>query len=308
MLLLRDGEAIWMNVTGNLRRMRRPGVVVLILLALALLAPVPAARAATKNPTVYAHRGGAGYAPENTMGAFRKTEELFGERGVWLEMDTQATKDGALVIMHDDSVDRTTNCTGDVNALTLAQLSNCNAAAHFPSWPTNEPIPTLVQVLREAKANGWKLMVEIKDIPLESNFDANGKVVAAKLVKLVHAEHFPVDHLLIQSFWPRVLDQIRSLDSHLGRVLLTSSTLPNLPVGIPALGNLAYVAAGNHQVSAPDIASIGMNKFFVTVAHQLGKQVVPWTVDDYTTMARLRTWGADGIITNRPDKAFALYN
>jgi glycerophosphoryl diester phosphodiesterase len=286
--------------------MRRPGVVVLFLILVALVVPAVPARAAA-NPVVYAHRGGAGYAPENTFGAFRKTETLFGDRGVWLEMDTQATKDGALVIMHDDSVDRTTNCQGKVNALTLAQLGNCNAAAHYAGWPTVEPIPTLAQVLHEANVNGWKLMVEIKDIPGESNFDATGKVVAQQLVRLVHAEHFPTAHLLIQSFWPRALDNIKNLDKSIGRVLLTSSTLPSLPVGVPALANLTYITAFNHQIAAPDIASIGMNKQFVTIAHKLGKQVVPWTVDDQVTMGNLRGWGADGIITNRPDRAFALY-
>ena len=73
--------------------------------------------AAPPDPVVYAHRGGAGYAPENTLAAFRKTEALFGQRGVWLEMDTQATADNVLVVMHDDTVNRTTNCTGAVNAL-----------------------------------------------------------------------------------------------------------------------------------------------------------------------------------------------
>lgn len=287
--------------------MRRRGVVVLFVFAALLLSPLPRANAALANPTVYAHRGGAGYAPENTMGAFRKTEALYSARGVWLEMDTQATKDGALVIMHDDTVDRTTNCTGAVNALTLAQLARCNAAAHFAGWPTAEPVPTLRDVLREARANGWKLMVEIKDIPGESNFDATGKKVAQKLVALVHAERFPVSHLLVQSFWPLALDNIRSLDNRIGRVLLTSSTLPGLPVGIPALGNLAYDTVFNHQIAAPDIASIGMNKQFVGIAHRLGKQVVPWTVDDFSTMGRLRSWGADGIITNYPDRAFALF-
>jgi glycerophosphoryl diester phosphodiesterase len=210
--------------------------------------------------------------------------------------------------MHDDTVDRTTNCHGAVNALTLAQLSGCNAAAHFAGWPTTEPVPTLVQVLREAKANNWKLMVEIKDIPLESNFDASGKVVAEKLVKLVHSERFPVNHLLVQSFWPRVLDNISRLDGRIGRVLLTSSTLPGLPVGIPALLNLLYDQVMNHQIAAPDVASLGMNKQFIALAHLLGRAVVPWTVDDYATMARLRSWGADGIITNRPDKAYNLYS
>jgi glycerophosphoryl diester phosphodiesterase len=288
--------------------MRRPGVVVLISLLVGLAAPALPARAVPFNPTVYAHRGGAGYAPENTMGAFRKTEGLYGERGVWLEMDTQASKDGALVIMHDDTVDRTTNCHGDVNALTLAQLTACNAASHFAGWPTAEPVPTLLEVLREARVNGWKLMVEIKDIPGESNFDATGAKVAAQLVQLVHAENFPVTHLLIQSFWPAALDNIRRLDKRIGRVLLTSSTLPGAPVGIPALGNLAYDTIANHQIAAPDIASIGMNKQFVTIAHRLGKKVVPWTVDDQLTMGDLRAWGADGIITNRPDRAFALYS
>lgn len=290
--------------------MRRPGVVVSLFVLLALLfSTAPRAQAVgLPAPVVYAHRGGAGYAPENTLGAFRKTAALYGDRGVWLEMDTQATKDGVLVVMHDDTVDRTTNCHGAVNALTVFELAACNAAAHFPGWGQVEAVPRLSDVLVEAKAKGWKLMIEIKDIPLEANFDVTGNKVAKELIRLIYATDFPVDHLLVQSFWPTALDNMRRYDKRIGRVFLTSSKLPSLPVGIPALGNGLYSTAASYTISSPDITSIGMNKQYVTAAHQLGKQVVPWTVDDAQTLYNLRAWGADGVITNRPDIAFAAYS
>jgi glycerophosphoryl diester phosphodiesterase len=288
--------------------MRRSGVVIsLFLLVGLLLSGAAPANGSEPHPVIYAHRGGAGYAPENTLGAFRKTWDLFGSRGVWLEMDTQSTKDGVLVVMHDDTVDRTTNCKGAVNALTLQQLRQCDAAAKYQGWGQAERIPTLAEVLTEGKANGWKLMVEIKNIPLEANFNLTGDKVAKQLVALVYATKFPIDHLLVQSFFPASLDNMRRLEPRIKRVFLTASKLPSLPVGVPALGNGAYSTLTNYQISAPDIASLGMNKQYIAIAHRLGRQVVPWTIDDAKTLYNLRAWQADGVITNRPDVAFAAY-
>jgi glycerophosphoryl diester phosphodiesterase len=100
-------------------------IAAIVLAAALLVLPTPAKAAA--DVVVYAHRGGAGLAPENTLGAFRQTAARFGERGVWLELDTQLTADGELVVMHDDTVDRTTDCSGEVNAFTLAALAPCDA-------------------------------------------------------------------------------------------------------------------------------------------------------------------------------------
>ena len=106
--------------------------------------------------------------PENTIGAFEQAQRLWGAKGVWLEMDTQLTADGVPVIMHDATLDRTTDCSGTVISHTLASLANCDARKTFPSWPTVERIPTLQQVLTEGRDSNWHLMIELKDIPVEA--------------------------------------------------------------------------------------------------------------------------------------------
>jgi len=254
---------------------------------------------------VYAHRGGAGLAPENTLGAFRQAQAMFSAKGVWLEMDTQLTADGQLVVMHDDTVDRTTTCSGAVNALTLAQLAPCDASKSFPGWPTFEPIPRLRDVLVEGGAAGWRLMIEIKDIPGESNFDAAGTKVADALLALLAETGFPPERLIIQSFWPLALDRVESRAPALRTMLLTSSTLPGLPVGIPASLNMAFSTVRSYDISAPDIRTIDMQPAIVDFGHALGRQVITWTPDTAADIDHAIALGVDGVISNRPDLVYA---
>jgi glycerophosphoryl diester phosphodiesterase len=290
--------------------MRTRGLGFLIVLLVAV--GVPARPAAAAAPiTVYAHRGGAAYAPENTMGAFRQAQTLWGAQGVWLEMDTQLTADGELVIMHDDSLDRTTNCSGTVISHSLASLSGCDARKVFPTWPTVEPIPTLRQVLTEGRSANWKLAVEIKNIPLEANFDALGNKVASKLVALVREVGFPTDRLVIQSFFPTSLDRVKRLGALAGfnmkTLLLTSSTLPGAPqgVGIPSILNMVFCTLRGYTIAAPDITTKDLNPLVVTLGHVLGRQVVVWTPDTPTDIAKAIGLGVDGVISNRPDLVYA---
>ncbi|HZN12828.1 MAG TPA: glycerophosphodiester phosphodiesterase [Acidimicrobiales bacterium] len=290
--------------------------VALVLTAVGLPAPAQAAlnTPITPNParpfTVYAHRGGAGLAPENTMGAFRQAQTLWGARGVWLEMDTQLTADRELVVMHDDSVDRTTTCTGTVISHTLASLAGCDASKSFPGWSGGfESIPTMRQVLTEGKAAGWRIMVEIKDIPLEANFDGGGKKVANVLIPLIREIGFPSDRILIQSFWPFALDQVKKLAPDIGTVFLTSSSLPGGPAGVGILATLNFVFSflRGYTVSSPAMDTIDLSLTTVAVAHLLGRKVVPYTPDTPLDISRAFRIGTDGVITNRPDVAYTVH-
>ena len=257
--------------------------------------------------TVYAHRGGAGLAPENTLGAFRQTHAAMGTKGVWLEMDTQLTADNRLVVMHDDDVDRTTNCTGTVISHTLASLAACDASESFPGWGAFEPIPTMDQVLDEGLANGWRLMVEIKDIPGEANFDAPGQLVANVLIPLINSKNFPHNRMMIQSFWPFVLDRVKQLAPDIPTVLLTSSSLPGGPagVGIPATLNVTYSTLRGYTVVAPALDTIDLTADVVRLAHSLGRKVVVWTPDTPALISAALALGVDGVISNRPDLVYA---
>ena len=278
----------------------------LCLLALPVLPATARSSSDADGPTIYAHRGGAGIAPENTMGAFHQADRLYGKRGVWLELDTQLTSDGVLVVLHDDSLDRTTDCTGDVITKTAAEVVTCDASRSFPGWNRAEPVPTLEQVLREGRRRRWRLSVELKNIPGEANFDPAGTAAADALVDLLARVPYPGGRLVVQSFWPPSLDRVEQRAPWLPTALLTTSQLPGAPagVGFNLTSNALFATARGYEIASPDYASVDMSAETVAAAQSLGRQVVVWTVDDPADMARIAAMGVDGIITNRPDLAY----
>ncbi|MBI2168159.1 MAG: hypothetical protein HYU28_01470 [Actinobacteria bacterium] len=286
---------------------------VVLSVLLATLAPsvatAPRATAADA-PVVYAHRGGAAIAPENTLGAFRQAHALFGADGVWLELDAQRTSDGELAVIHDATLDRTTPCEGNVIAHTLAQVQLCDASEVRPGWGSFEPVPSLRQVFTEGKAAGWRLMVELKNIPGEPDFDPTGAASATELLTLLDETDFPKSDLLVQSFFPTSLDQIELADPTIRTVLLTTSQLPGAPpgAGFTLAENAAYAVARGYEVSAPDDATLDLRAETVATAHALGRLVVPWTIDTTARAEALAVMGVDGIITNDPAAVYAAIN
>jgi glycerophosphoryl diester phosphodiesterase len=286
--------------------MRRALLLVLVGLIASLLVP-SASPANEATPVIYAHRGGANEAPENTLGAFRQTIERYGT-DVWLEMDTQLTANSQLVVIHDDSLDRTTDCTGKVIEWTYD--ASCNAADHFDGWTADEPVPLLEAVVAEGKDAGWKLQIELKDIPGEANFDPSGTAAATALAEVLAAAGYDAGNVEVQSFWPPALDafresaQARGLDD-IELVLLTTSTLPGAPEGVGFLvaENVAFATARGYEISAPDHRSLDAGPEAVAAAHAAGRKLVHWTVDDPVRITAIAVWGADGIITNAPGEA-----
>jgi glycerophosphoryl diester phosphodiesterase len=209
--------------------------------------------------------------------------------------------------MHDDTVDRTTTCSGEVHAFTLAALAPCDASESFPGWPSFERIPALRDVLVEGRAAGWRLMVEIKNIPLEANFDPLGTKVADALLALVAETGFPAEDLIVQSFWPLSLDRIEAGRPALRTALLTSSALPGLPpgTGIPATANMAYSTLFGYEIAAPDLKTLDLQPQIVEVGHALGREVVTWTPNTPGEIDQAIALGVDGIISDRPDLAYA---
>jgi len=145
--------------SNSKRRPRLRFIVLAIVIAVPVLyyAVQIALRSAPLNPfTVIGHRGGRAYAPENTLAAFRNAIQM---GSVWLEFDVQMTRDGVLVVMHDDTVDRTTNGHGAVADLTLDQIRSLDAGQ-------GEKVPTFQEVLDLAKASGADIFPETKSAHL----------------------------------------------------------------------------------------------------------------------------------------------
>jgi glycerophosphoryl diester phosphodiesterase len=285
--------------------MIRSGVTVLV--GLLVLSAVPAA--ADPSPLVTAHRGGAAYAPENTMLAVRNAVRLDVDA---VEVDVMPTADGDLVVIHDDTLDRTTDCTGAVVDRTVAQLAGCDAAYWFtPGQATTRPdpdgphplrgagitIPTLAELFGYALSLGDaapELVVELKNIPGEAGFDPTGTRDAARFVELVH-DFDLTDRVVVQSFWPETLEAVRSIDPAIRTLFLTTSS-----VGVTASANLAYVVSRGHDIAAPNHDAPDFGPDFVTLAHRAGKQVYTWTVNDPGDMERVAATGADAIMSDYP--------
>ena len=280
---------------------RGPAALVAILLA---FATVPASGAPA--PMLIAHRGGAGLWPENTMTAFRNAHQLFVHAGVpgWLELDTQFTKDNVLVVIHDATLDRTTDCSGPVVEKTAAEVAQCDA----DPGPDFEPVPTLAQVLAKGRAQGWRLMVELKNIPGDPGFKADCPIAPA-LQQAVATAGFPTSDLIVESFWPLCLNRLELGAPDIPTLLLTSSATVNevtglttpVPLGFLLTMNAAYATLNGFEYSSPDQDTIDLNGPVVTVAHLLGRKVVVWTVDITARMEELAAIGVDGLISDRPD-------
>ncbi|MGH2794704.1 MAG: glycerophosphodiester phosphodiesterase, partial [Actinomycetota bacterium] len=268
---------------------------------------------ASPSPMLIAHRGGAGLWPENTLTAFRNAHALFSDAGVvgWLELDTQLTADGVLVVIHDATLDRTTDCSGNVVDRTAAEVAACDA----DPGPAFEPVPTLAQVLTEGAAAGWRLVIETKNIPGEAGFVLGCTALADGLRSAVAAAGFPADRLIVQSFWPLCLDRLESTAPEIATLLLTSSSTINallglaapVPLGFTVTVNAAFATLRGYEYSAPDQDTIDLIGPVVTVVHLLGRKVVVWTVDDPARMASLASIGVDGLISDRPDLLVATF-
>ncbi len=270
-------------------------------------------------PFVSAHRGGAAYAPEDTMVAYRNAVRLGVDD---LETDTQFTSDGVLVLIHDDTLERTTDCSGAVNAKTLAELQACDAAFWFsPGQPTtvvdqNVPhplrgtgvkIPMAQELFDYAKSlgpNGPTVTIEIKNIPGEVGFDPLCLTLAQQLVGLIQQSGIQ-QRIIVQSFWPLCVTNVKLVDPSIRTLFLTSST--SVPP-ILATVNLVTTVVGGHDISAPDFTAPDFNAQYIELAHIVGKLVVPYTADTEADIQMLMDLGTDGIITNFPACQLQLQN
>jgi glycerophosphoryl diester phosphodiesterase len=245
----------------------------------------------TKRPIVIAHRGGANLAPENTLGAFKNGIALGAD---FIELDTHLSKDGVVMVMHDETVNRTTDGTGRVGDKTVAELQALNAAAKFKDGKyERQSVPTFAQVLDLLKNNTVRVEVEIK-VPPQGRYVG----IEEKLVKEI-ADRNLFDHVQVSSFNFDVLRDVKRANPRVKTVaLMTSDFFRRVPVDYPTKVVDEAQAAGAELIA--------VNKDFLTAdivkeAQRRGLTVEVWTVDSEMEMKRLMEMGVDGIITNQPD-------
>ena len=233
-------------------------------------------------PWIFAHRGASKAAPENTLPAFEAAIRL-GADGI--ELDVQYSSDGALVIFHNTTLEKTSDGTGRVTAHTLADLRALDAGSWFAPPFAGTRIPTLDETLDLLKG---KLLINIELKVLETLQSGLG----ADTVKAVRARGM-ADQVVISSFNPFVLRQAKQAGPEIECALLLAHDLPGwMHWGVTR----RYCRAdGLH----PD--SDMVDETYMARARKASLPVRVWTVDAEDEMRRLIALGVDAIITNVPD-------
>jgi len=240
-----------------------------------------------KKPVIIAHRGASAYAPENTMAAFQKAVELSADG---IELDVKCSKDGELVIIHDQTLDRTTNGHGKVVETNLKELRDLDAGSWFSAEFKGEKIPLLREVLEEFSS---RLLINVE----LTNYSSPSDGLAQKAAAMV--KHMGVEKsVFFSSFNPYNL-------------VLTRKILPDVPVALLALpGKIGWIFRSNMMKwFSPDLIHPhynDVNKRFIEKQHQKNRRVNVWTVNTETEIKKLLKDNVDGLITDDPSLAKRL--
>ena len=244
------------------------------------------------------HRGASGYAPEHTIPAY----DLALEQGAdYIEIDLQMTKDGVLVAMHDDTLDRTADapegvpkrfCSGPVIKRTLEQIKQCDVGSWFSPEYAGEQIPTLEEIFQRY-GTSVNYYIETKNPEAAPGMEEELLRLMEKyeLIKPA-AQDWQV---LIQSFSAESLMKIHEMNSSLPLIQLYSSTETSESIQASLAEVSTYAVGIGPSMTDVDAA-------LVEAAHALCLDVHPYTVNETDEMKALIALGVDGMFTNFPDR------
>ena len=232
------------------------------------------------NLFLYAHRGASAQAPENTLAAFRQAVES-GADGV--ELDVHLSADGVPVVIHDTTLERTTDGVGPVGHYAAAELVALDAGRWFAPEFAGEPVPTLRQVL-ELLAGRLRINIEIKDAD-------------AALATLAVLKEFPVADVIISSFDRTALCELRCADQQVPLAVLSDAAGWHRILGV----------AREINASALHLRADLVTRSLVARFREVGLPVYAWTVDDPGRVRSLVRAGIAGLFTNDPQGLRAVY-
>jgi glycerophosphoryl diester phosphodiesterase len=248
--------------------------------------------------TLQAHRGAAGLAPENTLAAFRMAIEL-GVDGT--ELDLQTTKDGVVVAIHDDTVDRTTDGRGRIGDLALDEVKRLDAGGKFGAAFRGERIPTLREIVELVKASGNERFRLILEIKFAAGREGEPTDLEERVLAVLRETDF-LDRVVTQSFHhPSAAKMKRLAPGVPAGLLVGQRRQPADPVAAVRGHGVDYYAP-HHSLVTPDL---------LRILHDEGIPVVTWTVNDPADMRRLMAMGlgslpGDGMISDFPDRLARL--
>lgn len=240
-----------------------------------ILPPFLTLRTPGETGIVIAHRGDSSAAPENTMPAFTSSTRAGAE---YFEIDLRLSKDGVPVVIHDKTVDRTTDGTGVVSEMSIDELRALDAGSWFSDSFTETRIPTLDEVLRHAAESGSDVVIEYKGTWTQ--------VDIKKTVDMITAAGLE-GNVIAQSFSKKTVANI-------------SNAAPGLPVGWLTQALNASIVATAQKIGADAVNPTVATARGVVLAHRAGLGVFVWTHDADPDWEALTAMGVDGIITNRP--------
>ncbi len=233
-------------------------------------------------PQIIAHRGASAAAPENTLAAFNLAIDLGADA---VELDVDMTRDGVPIVIHDDTVDRTTNGHGAAASLTLNEIRQLDAGSWKDAKFMGERIPTLEEVFEAIAKKIW-INVELKKMSLKDN---GFEQAVVRLIQKMNLR----DRIILSSFNPFAIRKAQQIDPSIPIALLTTGKTP-LYLREAWLEPLLSLAARHPQHAQLKYKGMAHYK-------RGGKRVNVWTVDDPNDMKSFASQGVDGIITNVPD-------
>ena len=251
----------------------------------------PAAKLATINgaqfvaisiPPVIGHRGASGLAPENTLVAIRRAAAL-GAR--WVEIDAKLTKDGVLILLHDDTLDRTTSGKGPVAARTWAEIAGLDAGFWFAPDFAGERVPTFSAFVQACRDLGLGANVEIKPCPGRERETA---VAVAKAL----AKEWPAGDgaPLVSSFSPEARQAFQeAAPTHPVGIL---SSVPPPDAALDRAGSFVSIHVDAKTLTASEAKRLKRRRAALLV----------YTVNDVALAERLYDWGVDAVFTDFPDR------
>ncbi|UYO96285.1 glycerophosphodiester phosphodiesterase family protein [Microbacterium sp. M28] len=247
-------------------------------LVLTEIDPLPpiSIRAPGETGVVVGHRGNSSVAPENTMPAFVSTTRSGAD---YFEIDIALTKDGIPVVMHDGTVDRTTDGTGAVSALTLDEIRALDAGSWFSPAFAGTKVPTFDEVLTYVAGGGADVVIEYK-----GDWNVDDTRMTVDMIEAAGVEN----KVLAQSFSATTVGNF-------------ASVAPDLPLAWLTGGIDPAIIATAEQLGADAVNPSNATAETVKAAHDAGLGVFVWTQNSATAWQSLTAMGVDGIITDRPD-------